>query len=86
MEESEVVNTAMLADESEMKRESRSSDKEILREYEIRIEFLSGRGCLVSVGCKRIAFEDNQKAMEAINAYVANPYEESKKWNEIFNQ
>ena len=64
----------------------RPRDIEVLREHDIRIEFLSGRGCLVSIGCKRIAFEDNQKAMEAISAYVANPYEEAEKWNKIFNQ
>jgi len=63
-----------------------SSSKEVLANYEINIRFLSGRGCLISVGCKQIAFEDNQMAMEALSAYVANPYEESKKWNQIFNQ
>jgi hypothetical protein len=62
------------------------SSKEVLTNYEIIIRFLSGRGCLISVGCKQIAFEDNQMAMEALSAYVANPYEESKKWNQIFNQ
>jgi neutral trehalase len=62
------------------------SSKEVLSNHEINIRFLSGRGCLISVGCKQIAFEDNQMAMEALNAYVANPYEESKKWNQIFNQ
>ena len=62
------------------------SDIEVLRDHEIIIKFLSGRGCLIRVGCKEIAFEDNQKAIEALNAYVSNPYEESKKWKQIFNK
>ena len=65
-------------------REYRPSNKESLREYEIRIRFIS-RGCIVSVGCKEIAFEDPTKAMEAINAYVANPWEEQKKWRKILD-
>lgn len=64
--------------------EYRPTDKEALREYEIRIKFIS-RGCIVSVGCKDIAFEDPIKAMEAVNAYVANPWEEQKKWRKILD-
>ena len=63
-----------------------NSLKEALTNYEINIRFLSGRGCIISVGCKEIAFEDNQKAMEALNSYVSSPFEESKRWNHIFNQ
>ena len=75
-----------LEGERMMAKEYRPSDIEVLRDHEINIRFLSGRGCIISVGCKQIAFEDNQKAMEALNAYVSSPYEESKKWNQIFNQ
>jgi hypothetical protein len=57
---------------------------DLLRENEIRIRFLSGRGCIIKVGCKEIAFEDNQKAIEALNDYVADPITESKKWKQIF--
>ena len=64
--------------------EYRPTTKEALREYEIRIKFLH-RGCLVSVGCKDIAFENPMDAMEAINAYVANPWEEQKKWRKILD-
>jgi hypothetical protein len=64
--------------------EYKPSNKEALREYEIRIKFLN-RGCLVSVGCKDIAFEDPKDAMEAINAYVAAPWEEQKKWRKILD-
>ena len=65
-------------------KEYKPSNKEALREYDIRIKFLN-RGCVVSVGCKDIAFEDPKDAMEAINAYVANPWEEQKKWRKILD-
>jgi hypothetical protein len=85
------MNEQVLANEAsygmdEAKKDYRPSDMEFLRDYEIIIRFLSGRGCVIRVGCKEIAFEDNQKAMEALNSYVSNPYEESKKWNQIFNK
>jgi hypothetical protein len=57
--------------------------QEILREYELRIKFLSV-GCVVSVGCKDIPFRSVKEAMECVNDYVNNPYEESKKWRELF--
>lgn len=62
----------------------RPSVNEALREFEIRIRFLH-RGCIVSVGCKEIAFEDHTNAMAAINAYVANPWEEQQKWRKILD-
>jgi hypothetical protein len=64
------------------KKEYRPSNKEALREYEVRIRFL-GRGCVVSVGCQEIAFESVETAMAAINTYVANPYDEQQKWRKI---
>jgi ethanolamine utilization cobalamin adenosyltransferase len=60
----------------------RPSNKELLREYEIRIRFL-GRGCIVSVGCQEIAFESVETAMQELNEYVKNPYETQKKWRKI---
>jgi hypothetical protein len=57
---------------------------ELLREYEINIRFLSV-GCLVRVGCKEIAFSTITEAMENINKYVNDPYEETKRWNMIFD-
>jgi hypothetical protein len=70
--------------EMEQPKEWRPSNAEALREYEIRIKFLN-RGCIVSVGCKDIAFEDYTNAMAAINAYVANPWEEQQKWRKILD-
>ena len=65
-------------------KEWRPSNAEALREFEIRIRFLN-RGCIVSVGCKEIAFEDPTNAMAAINTYVANPWEEQQKWRKILD-
>ena len=64
--------------------EYRPSNKDVLRDYELNIRFLN-RGCIVRVGCKEIAFEDHTNAMAAINAYVANPWEEQKKWRKILD-
>jgi len=74
------------APEPEMEKvsEYRPSNNEALREFEINIRFLS-RGCVVRVGCKEIAFENHTNAMAAINAYVANPWEEQQKWRKILN-
>lgn len=64
--------------------EYKPSNKEALRQHEIRIRFLN-RGCIVSVGCKEIAFEDHMEAMAAINAYVTNPWSEQQKWRKILD-
>ena len=59
--------------------------QEILREYEIGIRFLS-IGCVIRVGCKEIPFTDVDEAMTELSNYVSNPYEEGKKWQEIFKE
>jgi hypothetical protein len=66
-----------------MMKEYKPNKQEILREYELRIKFLSV-GCVVSVGCKDIPFRSVKEAMVCVNDYVNNPYEESKKWRELF--
>lgn len=58
------------------------SKSESLQEYEIKIKFLS-RGCIVSVGCKDIAFEKISDAMTALNNYVAEPYDSQSHWRKI---
>lgn len=80
------MNELVAASESMMEKEYTPSKKEVLTNHEINIRFLTGKGCIISVGCKQIAFEDNQKAMDALNAYVSSPIEESKRWNQIFNK
>jgi hypothetical protein len=67
-----------------IKEEYKSRKQDILREYEIRLRFLSV-GCVVSVGCKEIPFRKVTEAMEELNKYVNDPYEEGKRWNEIFD-
>ena len=64
--------------------EYKPKTQEVLRDFEIRIKFLH-RGCIVSVGCKDIAFENYIEAMAAINAYVANPWDEQQKWRKILD-
>ena len=61
------------------------SRAEMLRDYQINIEFLS-IGCIVSVGCKRIPFTSVSEAMKAINEYVEQPYEMKQKWEKLFEE
>ena len=56
---------------------------ELLMRHNISIEFLN-RGCVVSVGCKKIAFSTIEDAMNSINKYVNNPKQEAKYWEGIF--
>ena len=67
-----------------MMKEYKPKKQEILREYEIRIKFLSV-GCIVNVGCKEIPFRSVKEAMEKLNQYVENPYVEAEKWHSIFD-
>jgi hypothetical protein len=63
----------------------RLSRIEILRNYEINIRFLN-LGCIVSVGCKNIAFTSIEEAMQEVNEYVANPRLLEQKYNKLFNE
>ena len=63
--------------------EYKPKKQELLREYEIRLRFLIV-GCVVSVGCKEIPFRSVKEAMDCVNEYVENPFEEGMKWREIF--
>jgi hypothetical protein len=63
----------------------RLSRIESLRNYEINIRFLH-LGCIVSVGCKEIAFTSIEKAMQEVNEYVANPKLLLDKYNKLFNE
>ena len=66
------------------KEEYKPNKQQILREYTIELRFLSV-GCVVRVGCKEIPFTNVSEAMEELNKYVSNPYEEGKRWNKIFD-
>jgi hypothetical protein len=58
--------------------------QEALRQYEIRIEFLS-RGCIVRVGCKSVPFESVEAAMKCLNEYVTDPITKEREWVKILN-
>ncbi len=60
------------------------TDQQILKEHEIRIQFLDF-GCIVNVGCKSIAFDDPYKAIEEVKAYILNPKQVAPKWRGYFN-
>jgi hypothetical protein len=66
-------------------KEYRPSKQEALKHYEINIRFLD-RGCIVTVGCKEIPFEDVSRAMAEINEYVTgDTYEIQKKWRKLLD-
>ena len=58
--------------------------QQLLSEYEIRIRF-AHRGCLVSVGCKELAFSSVEEAMISIQEYVENPKGIGDYWKAQFN-
>jgi hypothetical protein len=66
-------------------KEWKPSNQETLREFPITIKFLN-RGCVVSVGCKEIAFTNINEAMAEINEYVTgDTWEVQKKWRNILD-
>ncbi len=60
----------------------RPSDQYFLQEYPITIEFMA-RGCVISVGCKKVPFTSVSHAMDELNEYVKNPYECQQKWRKL---
>ncbi len=66
-------------------KEYKPSRSECLRDHEVRIRFLT-LGCIIEVGCKSIPFTTIKEGMEALNKYVAKPYEMGKIWNERFQE
>jgi len=63
----------------------RRTKQDLLREYEIRLEFLN-KGCIVKIGCKQIAFETNEKAVKEIARYVNDPIKVHDEWMKVFNE
>ena len=61
------------------------SRQECLREYEVRLRFLT-LGCVIEVGCKSIPFTTIKEGMEALNQYVAKPYETRQIWEKKFQE
>lgn len=65
--------------------EYRPSRQECLRDWEVKIRFLT-LGCVISVGCKEIPFTTIKEGMEALNQYVAKPYETRQIWEKRFQE
>lgn len=65
--------------------EYKPSRLECLRDYEIRIKFLS-IGCIIEVGCKSVPFNTIQEGMQELNEYIRKPYETRKIWEERFKK
>ena len=68
-----------------VKSEYRPSRTELLGWHQINIKFLS-IGCVIEVGCKSVPFSTVKEGMEALNAYVANPYSTREIWGERFSK
>lgn len=88
------MNEAMTANEAGVGRpvrlddsikEYRPSRTELLRDYDIRIKFLSV-GCMIEVGCKSIPFSTVKEGMKALNDYINDPYTVRKVWEERFSK
>ena len=58
--------------------------QQLLSEYEIRIRF-AHKGCIVSVGCKELAFSTVEEAMASIRSYVDDPKNVGDYWKAQFN-
>lgn len=65
--------------------EHKPSRSEYLRDYEIKIKFLS-IGCVIEVGCKSIPFSTIKEGMIALNHYVENPHALTKIWQDRFSK
>jgi hypothetical protein len=57
----------------------------LLSTYTVSIKPLAS-GCLVSVGCKDLAFSTLEEGLKEVNGYFDNPHEAYKKWFKILNQ
>ena len=56
--------------------------QQVLQQHEIRIRFLD-QGCIVSLGCKDVAFGSPDLAIDAIAEYIKHPKQISKNWREV---
>jgi|LakMenE18May11ns_1017448.scaffolds.fasta_scaffold9448564_1 hypothetical protein len=74
MNEAQAVPHPGMLSQGELSKEQREHRRriEILKNWEIKIHPLD-RGCTVSVGCKSVAFDSIDTAMEVVKQYVYNP-------------
>ena len=61
------------------------SRMECLKDYEIKIRFLS-IGCIIEVGCKSIPFATVNEGLKALNEYIADPFKSRQIWEKVFSQ
>jgi hypothetical protein len=84
-EQMEEVNTSQGECCVKMSEDYKPSRSECLRNYEVRIRFLS-IGCIIEVGCKSIPFTSINEGMAALNEYIARPYETRQVWEKRFKE
>ena len=74
MNEAQAVPHPDMLYQEEMNKKQRNQPGriEILKNWRIEIQALD-RGCTVSVGCKIVAFESIDAAMEMVNRYADDP-------------
>ena len=74
MNEAGAVPHPTTSSQGELSKEQREHRRriEILKNWRIEIQALD-RGCIVSVGCKNVAFESIDTAMEMVKRYVDDP-------------
>lgn len=58
------------------------TSEQLKKRWNITIEPLD-RGCIVQIGCKRIAFEDYGNALASINQFYSKPHDTVKQWRDI---
>lgn len=61
------------------KMDVRPPNQWLLQEHKIEIEFMS-RGCVISVGCKKIPFENVLTALNELREYITDPYKAKAHW------
>lgn len=89
-EEQAVMQEPQMCNDAETRSTAKYDDykpsrMECLRNYEIGIKFLSS-GCIITVGCKQVAFSTTTEAMKAFTDYINDPYETRQRWEKIFQE
>lgn len=65
--------------EEHLKAMLKESKKGLLKKWDVYIEHLDS-GCLVRIGCKKIAFSHEEEAMVQVNNWQNDPHTTLKRW------
>lgn len=65
--------------EEHLKAMLKESKKGLLKKWDVHIEHLDS-GCLVRIGCKKIAFSHEEEAMVQVNKWQDDPHTTLKRW------